>query len=191
MEQLKERIQTDGQAIGSAIIKVDSFLNHQIDVELLSELGKEFAERFSDCKANKVLTIEASGIAVACAAAWHLGGLPVVFAKKSAPNTMTDGFYSTEIASFTKGTVSKAVVSQRFLSREDRVLIIDDFLAYGEAALGLVDLVNQAGATLMGIGSIIEKEYQGGGGKLRNRGYRVESLAVIRSIENGKILFAD
>lgn len=189
MEQLKERILKDGQVIGTDIVKVDSFLNHQIDVGLISEIGKEFVERFAGVEVNKILTIEASGIAAAYAVAWHMGGLPVVFAKKTTPSTMTDGFYDAEVKSFTKGTRSKVVVSKKYLTPSDRILIIDDFLAHGEAAMGLAELVRQAGATLVGIGAVIEKEYQGGGTRLREKGYRVESLVVIRSINEGRIIF--
>lgn len=189
MQILKERILKDGQTIGTEIIKVDSFLNHQIDVALLSEIGKEFKIRFADEKINKILTIEASGIAIACAAAWHMDGIPVVFAKKAAPSTMIEGVFATEVTSFTKRSVSKIMVSKKFLSKEDNILIIDDFLAHGEAALGLANLVEQAGATLSGIGAVIEKEFQGGSDKLRQKGYRVESLAVIASIQDGQITF--
>ncbi|PKM84533.1 MAG: xanthine phosphoribosyltransferase [Firmicutes bacterium HGW-Firmicutes-11] len=190
MQELKDRILKDGQAIGDDIIKVDSFLNHQIDVTLLSAIGKEFRDRFADTDANKILTIEASGIAIACAAAWHMGGIPVVFAKKAAPNTMTDGYYFTEITSFTKRSVSRVIVSKKYLGPEDRVLIIDDFLAHGEAASGLAGLAKQSGAKICGFGAVIEKEFQGGGDKLRGLGYRVESLAVVSSIEDGKIKFS-
>lgn len=189
MKILKDRILKDGHTIGTDILKVDSFLNHQIDVTLLSEIGKEFKSRFADKNINKIFTIEASGIAIACSVAWHMGGIPVVFAKKATPNTMVDGFYTTEITSFTKRSVSNIIVSKDYLSKEDNVLIIDDFLAYGEAALGLANLVEQAGATLSGIGVVIEKEFQGGSEKLTRKGYRVESLAVITSIKDGYITF--
>lgn len=189
MQMLIDRIIKDGQAIGTEIIKVDSFLNHQIDVNLVSEIGKEFASRFKGQNVNKILTIEASGIAIACAVAMHMGNLPVVFAKKTAPNTMTEGFYSAETMSFTKGTVSWVVVSQKYLAEGDRVLIIDDFLAHGEAAMGLATLAEKAKARVVGIGAVIEKAFQGGSSKLEKNGYRVESLAVIRSIEDGHIYF--
>ncbi|MGI6727353.1 MAG: xanthine phosphoribosyltransferase [Anaerovoracaceae bacterium] len=189
MQKLKERILKDGQVIGTEIIKVDSFLNHQIDVELLSEIGEEFAKRYANRGINKILTIEASGIAIACVVAWHMGCLPVVFAKKAAPSTMIDGFYSTEVTSFTKRSVSKVMVSKKYLSKGDNVLIVDDFLAHGEAATGLANLVEQAGATVCGIGAAIEKEFQGGSQKLRQKGYRVESIVVITSIQDGHITF--
>ena len=128
----------------------------------MSEIGKEFARRFAGLPINKILTIESSGIAIACATAMHMGNLPVVFAKKTAPSTMTDGFYSTEVTSFTKKAVSSVIVSQKYLSEQDNILIIDDFLAYGEAALGLAKLAKLAGATVYGIGAAVEKAFQGG-----------------------------
>lgn len=191
MQELKERILRDGQAIGEDIIKVDAFLNHQIDVELLSRIGQEFARRFSDIKVDRILTVEASGIAIACAAALHMGGIPVVFAKKAAPSTLTDGYYFTEVTSFTKRSVSRVIVSKKYLNPGERVLIIDDFLAHGEAAAGLAGLVSQAGAELCGIGIVIEKEFQGGGAKLRSRGIRVESLVVVSAIQDGAIRFRE
>ena len=190
MKILKDRIVADGVAIGTEIVKVDSFLNHQIDVELLDQIGQEFAKRFQDCGVTKILTVEASGIAVACMAARHFGNIPVVFAKKTAPNTMTEGFYGAEVKSFTKGTTSVVRVSEKFLKKEDHILIIDDFLAHGEAALGMANLVEQAGASLAGVGSVIEKQFQGGSDRLRASGIRVESLAVIEAINDGEITFA-
>ena len=190
MKILKDRIVEDGVAIGTEIVKVDSFLNHQIDVELLDQIGQEFAKRFQGCGVTKILTVEASGIAVACMAARHFGNIPVVFAKKTAPNTMTEGFFGAEVKSFTKGTTSVVRVSEKFLKKEDYILIIDDFLAHGEAALGMANLVEQAGASLVGVGSVIEKQFQGGSNRLRAVGIRVESLAVIEAIKDGEITFA-
>lgn len=189
MQILKDRILKDGQIIGTEIIKVDSFLNHQIDVELVSEIGREFAKRFEGLGVGKILTVEASGIAIACSTAMHMGNLPVVFAKKTAPNTMSDGYYSTEITSFTKRAVSTVLVSKRYLLNGERILIIDDFLAHGEAALGLANLVEQAGATVVGIGAAVEKAFQGGALRLKESGYNVESLAVIASIKDEHITF--
>jgi len=189
MKALKERIVADGVAIGTEIIKVDSFLNHQIDVALLDEIGKEFAKRFEGCGASKILTVEASGIAIACMAARHFGNIPVLFAKKASPSTMTEEFYGAEVKSFTKGTVSVVRVSKKYLNPGDKVLIIDDFLAHGEAAVGMAELVEQAGAELVGVGAVIEKRFQGGGMRLREKGCRVESLAVIESIRDGTINF--
>jgi xanthine phosphoribosyltransferase len=190
MKILKDRIVADGVAIGTEIVKVDSFLNHQIDVELLDQIGQEFAERFRGCEVTKILTVEASGIAVACMVARHFGNIPVVFAKKTAPSTMTEGFYGAEVKSFTKGTTSVVRVSEKFLKADDRILIIDDFLAHGEAALGLANLVEQAGASLAGVGSVIEKQFQGGSKRLRDLDIHVESLAVIEAIKDGEITFA-
>jgi xanthine phosphoribosyltransferase len=190
MEALKEKIIADGVAIGTEIVKVDSFLNHQIDVAFLDLIGREFASRFEGCTVTKILTVEASGIAIACMAARYLGNVPVLFAKKTAPSTMTEEFYGAEVKSFTKGTTSVVRVARKYLKKEDRILILDDFLAHGEAALGMADLVAQAGAELVGVGAVIEKQFQGGGAKLREKGCRVESLAVIGSIKDGIIEFA-
>ena len=189
MELLKERIIRDGLAIGTEIVKVDSFLNHQLDVAFLYELGAEFYRRFVDTQPDKILTMEASGIPVAVLTALHFNNAPVVFAKKAAPSTMTEGFYIAEVTSFTKGVISQARVSRKFLNAGERILIIDDFLAHGDAALGLITLVEQAGAIVLGVGAVIEKEFQNGGGRVRERGYRVESLAIIKEITEGKIIF--
>ncbi len=190
MKQLREKIRNEGQAIGTEIIKVDGFLNHQIDVAFLNEVGKEFGRRFSHVKIDKILTVEASGIAVACMAAPYFSYPPVVFAKKATPNTMTEEFYGAEAKSFTKGTVCVIRVAKKYLNRGDRVLILDDFLAHGEASLAMARLVQQAGAHVAGVGAVIEKGFQGGGQKLREAGFRLESLAVIDKIEDGTIVFA-
>lgn len=189
MKLLEDRILKDGRCLGSDILKVDSFLNHQIDVALVAEMGREFARLFGGLGVSKILTIEASGIPIAYAAAHAMGDLPLVFAKKTAPSTMVDGFYSAPVKSFTKGTVSSVIVSKRYLSQQDVVLLIDDFLAHGEAASGLYEICRQAGAKCVGLGAAIEKKYQGGAEKLRKLGLRVESLAVIASLEDGKIEF--
>lgn len=189
MEALKRKIITEGTAIGKDIVKVDRFLNHQLDVRFLEEIGKEFARRFSDVRIDRILTVESSGIAIAACAAPHFGYPPVVFAKKAAPNTMTEGFYEEEARSFTKGTVSRLVVSERFLKEGEQVLILDDFLAYGEASVALAEIVKKAGAQVAGIGIVIEKGFQGGADKLKAKGYRVESLAVIQKMEDGEITF--
>lgn len=189
MEALKERIMRDGQGIGRGVLKVDSFLNHQIDVAFMDEIGRELAIRFQDRPVTKILTVESSGIPVACAVSRAMGCLPVVFAKKAAPNTMVEGVYSTDVKSFTKETVSTIRVSRKFLQPEDRILIIDDFLAYGESAMGLTKLVKSAGAGVEGIGVVIEKQFQEGSARLRQAGFLVEALAVIRSITDGNIEF--
>ncbi|AMJ39880.1 MULTISPECIES: xanthine phosphoribosyltransferase [Anaerotignum] len=191
MELLKRRIINDGTEIGTEIVKVDSFLNHQLDIGLFMALGKEIYRRFGNMGINKILTIEASGIGIAAIAAIYFDLVPVVFAKKAQPSTMNEDFYGAPVKSFTKGTVSIAKVSKQYLSKDDKVLIIDDFLAHGEAAAGLANLVEQAGGTVCGIAAIVEKEFQGGSKKLRDLGYYVDSLAVITNIEDGKIYFKD
>ncbi len=189
MKALKEKIRFEGSVIGTEIVKVDSFLNHQIDVEFLEEIGLEFSKRFSDIKVDRILTVEASGIAIACLTAPYFGYPPVVFAKKAAPSTMNTGFYEAEAKSFTKGTISTLKLAKQYIKEGENVLILDDFLASGQAALALVDIVKQGGATVAGIGSVIEKGYQGGSQLLRDAGYRVESLAVISEICDGKVYF--
>lgn len=189
MDKLKERIVKDGVCIGTEIVKVDSFLNHCIDVDMMNVLGMEFAERFSDVRVDKILTVEASGIAVACMAAMHLKNAPVIFAKKTVPSTMNDGFYGSQVRSFTKGTVSMVVVSKKYLNKGENVLIIDDFLAHGEAAKGLAEIVEQAGGNVVGIGAVIGKKFQGGEKELKDKGYRVEVLANIKEIKEGNIIF--
>ena len=189
MEALKQKIRTEGRAIGKDIVKVDGFLNHQLDAKFLSDVGAEFARRFADVRVDRILTVEASGIAIAVAAAPYFNYPPVVFAKKKAPNTMTEGFYAAEVRSFTKGTVSRLVVAEQYLKENENVLILDDFLAYGEASLGLAEMVRKAGGKVAGLGIVIEKGFQGGSEKLRAKGCRVESLAVIEQIEDGVIRF--
>ncbi len=189
MKVLRERIAGEGRGIGGGVLKVDSFLNHQIDVAFVDEIGQALAERFEGCGATKILTVESSGIPIACATSRALGNIPVVFAKKAAPNTMIEGVYSTDVKSFTKETVSTIRVSREFLGADDRIHIVDDFLAYGESAMGLVRIAKNAGAHLCGIGVAVEKKFQGGGERLRQAGYPVESLAVILSIADGNIEF--
>ena len=191
MELLKQRIRRDGIVKGNDVLKVDGFLNHQMDVALFEEIGREFLRRFEGCGVNKILTIEASGIGIACitAQSFHC---PVVFAKKSQTRNIAGDVYTTKVESFTHGKVYDVIVSQQFLGPEDTVLIIDDFLANGAALEGLIDLVEQAGAELAGAGIVIEKAFQPGGDRLRAKGIRVESLARVKSMseENG-IEFAD
>ncbi len=190
MTELKERILKDGVAIGTEILKLDGFLNHQVDSLLTVHIGREFAEIFKDCGATKILTVEASGIPAAFATAAAMG-LPMIFAKKKAPNTMVDGYYSAPIKSFTKGTLSTICVSKRYLTDKDVVLVIDDFLATGEAAIGLLDLAKQAGTKVVGIGAVVEKKWQGGHRRLEELGYRVESLAVVERLSDDIIELAD
>ncbi len=188
MKLLEERIVQQGQVIGDDIVKVDMFLNHQIDIDLLNEIGKEFRRIFSSEKITKILTIEASGIGIACIVAQYFN-VPVLFAKKGAHRNVGDNLYTAEVFSFTKGTSTIIGVSKDYLNADDNVLIIDDFLANGKAVLGLADIIKQAGATVEGVGIVIEKGFQPGGKMLRSAGYRVESLAIIESINDGKVIF--
>jgi len=191
MKILQNRIIQDGVAVSTEILKVDSFLNHQVDVTLFDLIGAEFRTRFDDVAGNvdKILTIEASGIAVAAFTAKYFNSVPVVFAKKEKPATMSEGYYFAEVMSFTKRTLSAIRIDKKFLMAGDRCLIIDDFLAHGQAALGLVHIAKEAGAEILGAGIVIEKEFQGGGDRLREKGVRVESLAIVTKIENGEIVF--
>ena len=181
MELLKERIRKDGVVRGTDVLKVDSFLNHQMDIALFEEIGREFRRLFADCGVNKILTIEASGIGIACITAQFFH-CPVVFAKKSQTKNIAGAVYTTKVESFTHGKVYDVIVAQQFLGPEDKVLIIDDFLANGAALEGLIDLVHQAGAQLAGAGIVVEKAFQPGGARLRAQGIRVESLAKIKSM---------
>lgn len=196
MDALKEKILKEGLAQGSSIVKVDGFINHRIDTRFMEEMGNEFRRRFADVEPTLLLTIETSGIAVAMGAARAFGYPPMVFGKKTNPekedghaSTITDEYYAAPCISFTKGTTSIIKVKKDYLRAEDRVLILDDFLAHGEAALALCDICAQAGAEVLGIGAAIEKQFQGGSAVLRGRGFRVESLAVISAINEGEIVF--
>lgn len=190
MQLLKERIRTDGRVLGRDILKVDSFLNHQLDPELIQAIGTEFANRFRSAGVTKILTIEASGIAVALMAGLSLG-VPVLFAKKTRAKTQSEAVYTAEVFSYTRGESRTIVVSQRFLSPTDRVLILDDFLATGEATKGLISLVRQAGAELAGVGIVVEKGFQDGGRHLREQGVPLESLVIIDQLTEDGIRFAD
>ena len=191
MELLKERIRKDGKVKGTDVLKVDSFLNHQMDVELFAEIGKEFKRRFAGCEINKILTIEASGIGIACVAAQYFH-CPVIFAKKTQTKNIAGEVYTSKVESFTHGRVYDIIVAKEFLGPGDKVLLIDDFLANGCALEGLIKICEAAGAEVAGIGIAVEKGFQGGGDKLRKRGFRVESLARIADMdcENGEITFA-
>ncbi|MGN0608215.1 MAG: xanthine phosphoribosyltransferase [Oscillospiraceae bacterium] len=190
MKLLEERIRRDGVVKAGGVLKVDSFLNHQMDVELFNEMGKEFKRLFADKNINKILTIEASGIGIACIAAQHFG-VPVVFAKKAQSINIDGEVYSTKIQSFTHGKVYDVIVSKKYITPDDRILIIDDFLANGCALEGLIDLVRSAGATVEGIGICIEKGFQPGGELIRQKGVRLESLAIVDDMnaETGEIVF--
>ncbi|PRZ15465.1 xanthine phosphoribosyltransferase [Laceyella sediminis] len=189
MQLLKEKIRQEGKALSSEILKVDSFLNHQIDPELMQEIGQEFARRFTNDGITRILTIESSGIAPSVMAGLALG-VPVVFARKRKSLTLQEDFYEAKVHSFTKQQTNTIVVSKAHLVATDKVLVIDDFLANGQAAEGLIDIVQQAGATLAGVGIVIEKSFQEGGDRLRRKGIRVESLASVAALAEGKVTFA-
>lgn len=190
MNFLEERILKDGIVREGNVLKVDNFLNHQMDIELFDKMGAEFKRRFADKPINKILTIEASGIGIACLAARHFG-VPVVFAKKSKSINIDGDVYAAEVESFTHRCKNMVIVSKKYLSPEDHVLIIDDFLANGCALQGLISIVSQAGGTVEGIGIAIEKGYQAGGRAIRNLGYKLESLAIVESMDHvtGEITF--
>lgn len=188
MQLLKDMIAEKGKVFPGNILKVDSFLNHQIDTDFLNEVGKEYYRRFKDDNVNKILTIEASGIGIACIAAQHFS-VPVVFAKKNKTKNIASDVYSSKVVSYTHAREYTVIVSKQFLSPEDRVVILDDFLANGCAMIGLIDIVKRSGATLVGVGAVIEKGFQGGGDKLRNEGIRVESLAVIDKMDENTITY--
>lgn len=192
MRELEERIARDGVVKAGNVLKVDVFLNHQCDVELFDHMGAEWARLFSGEAITKILTIEASGIGIACVAARHFASVPVVFAKKAQSINLDGEQYATTIYSYTKQKKYPVIVGARFLNKGDRVLIIDDFLANGCALEGLIELCRQAGAEVAGIGVAIEKVHQGGGDRLREQGFRVESLARIAAMddETGEIAFA-
>lgn len=188
MELLKQKIKLEGQVLNNSLLKVDSFLNQQIDAELMVKIGEEFARRFADETITKILTIESSGIAAALTTAIVLK-VPVVFARKRKTAVESSDLYSTNVYSFTKKETCEVTVSKRFLAESDRVLIIDDFLANGEAALGLAKLVLAAGGKTVGVGIVIEKSFQPGAEKIAAAGYRLESLARIKSFTNGQVDF--
>ena len=190
MKLLEEKIIREGRVAAGNILKVDCFLNHQIDVAFLNEMGKEFARLFYEDKVDKILTVEASGIAIACIAAQHFGNIPVIFAKKSKTLNISGDVYTSSVESYTHKTVNTIMISKDFLKAGDRVLIIDDFLANGFALEGMIELCNQAKAHVVGAGIAIEKAYQRGGDRIRAKGFRVESLAKIKEMsECGEIVF--
>ena len=186
MQILKDRIRRDGKIKAGNVLKVDSFLNHQMDIKLFGEIGKEFKRRFADAEVNKILTIEASGIGIACIVAQYFD-VPVVFAKKTQTKNIAGEVYTTKVESFTHGRVYDIIVAKEFLGPGDKVLLIDDFLANGAALEGLAKLVKDSGAELVGAGIVIEKAFQPGGDRLRAEGLRVESLARVKGMseENG------
>ncbi|MED0974836.1 xanthine phosphoribosyltransferase [Bacillus paranthracis] len=188
MKVLQEKILNEGKVLSGDVLKVDAFLNHQIDPVLMQEIGKEFAKRFKEENITKIVTIESSGIAPAVMAALELG-VKVIFARKRKSLTLQDNMYVANVYSFTKQETNEISLSRNHIDETDRVLIIDDFLANGQAALGLMSLVEQAGASIAGIGIVIEKAFQDGGKKLREQGVRVESLAEIASLDNNAVTF--
>ncbi len=192
MQLLKDRIRKDGKIKGGNVLKVDSFLNHQMDIKLFEEIGKEFKRRFADAEVNKILTIEASGIGIACVVAQYFD-VPVLFAKKNKTKNIAGDVYTSQVESFTHGRVYDIIVSKEFLGKGDKVLLIDDFLANGKALEGLAKLVKDSGAELGGAGIVIEKGFQPGGDNLRKQGIRLESLAIVDSMdeEKGTIVFRD
>ena len=192
MNFLEERIVKDGIVKSGNVLKVDSFLNHQMDIELFNEMGKEWKKRFEGKNINKILTIEASGIGIACIAAQHFG-VPVVFAKKSKSINLEGEMYTAEVESFTHKNKNQVIVAKKFLSADDHVLLIDDFLANGCALQGLIQIVQSAGGTVEGIGIAIEKGFQSGGRSIRNLGYQLESLAIVEDMnwETGEIVFRE
>lgn len=191
MKLLEERIKEDGQVRPGNILKVDSFLNHQLDVALLEQLGKEFYEKFKDKNITRILTIEASGIALACLTAQYFK-VPVVFAKKAKSKNLDGELYNSTVHSYTYGKDFTVTLSKKFLSKEDTVLLIDDFLAVGKAMRGLIDICNQAEAEIAGIGIAIEKGFQSGGKELRETGYDVYSLAIVDEMnDEGMIYFKE
>lgn len=185
MNFLEERILRDGSVLPGNVLKVDKFLNHQVDIKLLKEMGKEWKRRFEGVEINKILTIEASGIGIACIAAEYFD-VPVVFAKKSKSINIEGDVYMAEVESFTHKTVNRVIVSKRFINPGDKVLIIDDFLANGCALKGLIQITEEAGAEVSGIGIAIEKGFQQGGKMIRDMGYRLESLAIVESMDPEK-----
>ena len=192
MQLLKDRIRKDGKIKEGNVLKVDSFLNHQMDVKLFQEIGKEFKRRFADEEITKILTIEASGIGIACVAA-EVFDVSVVFAKKTQTKNIAGDVYTTKVESFTHGRVYDIIVSKEFLGKGDKVLLIDDFLANGKALEGLAELVTKSGAELVGAGVVIEKGFQVGGDIIRSKGIHLESLAIVESMDEktGEVVFRD
>ncbi len=192
MNFLEERIVKDGIVKEGNVLKVDSFLNHQMDIDLFNQMGEEFKRRFEGKNINKIVTIEASGIGIACVVAQHFG-VPVVFAKKSKSINIEGDMYIAEVESFTHKCKNQVIVSKKFLNEDDHVLVIDDFLANGCALQGLISIINQAGGTVEGIGIAIEKGFQVGGNIIRNLGYQLESLAIVEDMDEktGKITFRE
>ena len=191
MQELEDRIRHDGIVKAGNVLKVDAFLNHQCDVELFDHMGAEWARLFEGVEINKILTIEASGIGMACIAAQHFGGVPVVFAKKAKSKNIDGDVYTSTVHSYTYGRDYDITLAKKFLSPADKVLILDDFLANGKAMKGLLDVCAQAGATVGGIGICIEKGFQPGGAELRAAGYKLASLAIVDSMTDDQLTFRE
>ncbi|MCM0649000.1 xanthine phosphoribosyltransferase [Clostridium swellfunianum] len=189
MKALVDKILEEGQVLKGDILKVDSFVNHQMDIKLFNEMGIEFRRRFENKEVTKILTIEASGIGIACVASQYFNFVPVVFAKKTLGGNFLGDAYESEVHSYTKKQTYNIKVSKSYIQKGDKVLIIDDFLANGRAALGLIDIVRQAGAEIVGIGIIIEKGFQEGRQVIEDKGVRLESLAIIDKFYDGKVFF--
>lgn len=190
MKALQEKIVTEGKVLSDTVLKVDSFLNHQIDPHLMKQIGEEFAARYQEAGVTKIITIESSGIAPATMAGLIMN-VPVVFARKRKSLTLSENLYTAKVHSFTKKETNEISISGDFIQQDDVVLIIDDFLANGQAVLGLLDMIEQAGARLAGVGIVIEKGFQPGGQLIRGRGIRVDSLAIVASLQNGKVEFME
>lgn len=190
MKLLEDRIRQDSEVLPGDVLKINSFLNHQVDPELMMAVGKEFARLFDQSGVTKVLTCEASGIAPGVMAAYELH-VPMVFARKKKPSTLNDAIYWADVYSYTKKTKNQICVEQKFLHEDDNLLIIDDFLANGEAVKGMINIANQANANVAGIGIVVAKTFQGGSSWIKEHGYRLESLANIASLANGEVQFAD
>lgn len=188
MKLLEDRIKKDGQVLPGDVLKINSFLNHQVDPELMMAIGKEFARLFKDAGITKVLTCEASGIAPGVMAAYELK-VPMVFARKKKPSTLNDAVYWADVFSYTKKVTNKICVEEKFLSKDDTLLILDDFIAHGEAVKGMVNIANQAGCKIAGIGAVVAKTFQGGSEWIKDHGYRFEALANIDSFQNGQVHF--
>ena len=190
MDLLKERILKDGIALNENVLKVDSFINHQIDSNLMKEIGIEFAKYFKNKNITKVITVESSGIAPALMTALELD-VPLVYMKKQTSKILNDDFYQTEVMSFTKGSKYNLTISKKYINENDTVLLIDDFLAYGEATSGMINLAKKASAKIIGIGIVIEKSFQPGRKKLEEMGFDIYSLARVKSLKDGKITFVE
>ncbi|MFC3038666.1 xanthine phosphoribosyltransferase [Virgibacillus xinjiangensis] len=189
MERLKQKIMQEGKVLSDTVLKVDAFLNHQVDPVLMQAIGEEFDSRFKEAGVTKILTLESSGIAPSVMAGLYMG-VPVIFARKKKSLTLMDDLYSADVYSYTKQESNEISISKEYIQQEDTVLVIDDFLANGQAAWGLIHLVEQASADLAGLGIVIEKGFQDGGDELRQKGIRVESLAIIESLKQGEIQFS-